>query len=354
MLEKLTAEAIFLLQELIRLPSYSREEQQSGDLLEKFFLEKDFHPQRKGNNIWVQLPDFQIDKPTVLLNSHHDTVKASPSWTLDPFKPLIKEGKLYGLGSNDAGASLVGLAAVFLYFSRQKTLPFNLIYCASAEEEVSGKGGIESIITDLGKIDLGIIGEPTLMQMAVAEKGLLVLDCASKGVSGHAAREEGLNAIYEAMPDIQWFSTYQFPKKSDLLGPVKMTVTQIQAGTQHNVVPDTCTFVVDVRTNEHYSNAEILQLIENQVKCSVKARSLRLNSSQIPLTHPIVKRGLELGLTYYGSPTLSDQALLSFPTIKIGIGDSARSHTADEFVFIREIEEGIKIYVELLEGLNVN
>ncbi len=288
-----------------------------------------------------------------MLNSHIDTVKPSDKWTCDPFTPILKGDKLTGLGSNDAGAPLVSLIATFLILS-QKEQPYNLLFAASAEEEISGKNGISSVLEEFGEIDLGIIGEPTQMQMAIAEKGLMVLDCFVHGKQGHAAREEGVNAIYKALPDIEWFRTYRFPKESEFLGPVKMTVTGIKAGSQHNVVPDMCEFMVDVRINEHYLNKELFELIQKSVNCEVKARSFRLNSSGIPVDHPVVKRGNDLGLSYYGSPTTSDQAVINFTTLKIGPGDSARSHTADEYVYLHEIEEGIDIYVKLLDGLNLS
>jgi acetylornithine deacetylase len=343
--------AIELLKQLIAIPSLSKEEDKTADLLENYLKGFGHKVHRKMNNVWVYSNDYSKDKPTILLNSHHDTVKPNQGYTQDPFTPTIKDGKLIGLGSNDAGGPLVALIHTFLLLDKIPDRAYNLIMAATAEEEISGKNGIEAILPDLGKIDLGIVGEPTLMQMAVAEKGLMVLDCTTKGKSGHAARNEGVNAIYKALKDIKWFSNYQFPKVSDLLGPVKMSVTQINAGTQHNVVPDTCTFVVDVRVNECYSNQELWEFLQSQVDCEVKARSFRLNSSSIPLNHPLVKKGKQLGLEAYGSPTLSDQALMSFPTLKIGPGDSARSHTADEYIYLSEIEDGINIYLQLLNGL---
>ena len=351
--DKRGAEAIELLKQLISTPSLSRQEEKAADIVEEFFRKKGFSPNRKGNNLWVWAGEKNETKPTLLLNSHIDTVKPSDRWTYDPFSPTLEGGKLTGLGSNDAGAPLVSLIATFLILS-QKEQPYNLLFAASAEEEISGANGISSVLVELGKIDLGIIGEPTQMQMAVAEKGLMVLDCIAHGKSGHAAREEGVNAIYEALPDIEWFRTYKFPEGSEFLGPVKMTVTGIKAGSQHNVVPDVCEFMVDVRINEHYSNHELYDLISKSVKCDVKARSFRLNSSGISVHHPVVKRGAELGLSYYGSPTTSDQAVMNFTTLKIGPGDSARSHTADEYIYLQEIEEGIDIYVNLLDGLQFN
>jgi acetylornithine deacetylase len=351
-LAEYTQEAIELLKQLIALPSISREENLSADLLANYLSQKAYQVQRKMNNVWVYCLDYEPTKPTLLLNSHHDTVQPNQGYTHNPFAPTIEGNQLFGLGSNDAGASLVGLLATFLYLDKSKTLPFNLIFAASAEEEISGANGISLIINDLPTIDLAIVGEPTQMQMAVAEKGLVVLDCVAYGKAGHAAREEGENAIYKALHDIQWLQTYEFPQHSPLLGKVKMSVTQIEAGYQHNVVPDICKFVVDVRTNEFYANELILRTLQQNLQSEVKARSLRLNSSSISVEHPIVKQGLALGLTYFGSPTLSDQALMPFPSLKIGIGDSARSHTADEFIYLSEIESGIKIYCDLLQGIN--
>jgi acetylornithine deacetylase len=281
-------------------------------------------------------------------------VKPSASWTIDPFNPIEKDGKLFGLGSNDAGASLVSLMFAFFHFAGDGQRPYNLIYSATAEEEISGKNGIESILPDLGKVDLAIVGEPTQMQMAIAGKGLMVLDCKTKGKTGHAARSEGINAIYLALEDIEWFRTYKFPKESSLLGPVKMSVTLINAGTQHNVVPDECTYVVDIRTNEFYKNLQALEIIRQHIKHSeITPRSTNLNSCSIPLDHPIVKRGLEMGLKYYGSPTSSDQMKIPYTSVKIGPGDSARSHSADEFVYLEEIKHGIDFYIKLLNNLSL-
>jgi acetylornithine deacetylase len=352
-LQAATSEAIALLKQLISTPSLSRQEDDTAKLLFGFLTQKGFKPERKGNNVWVQ-SILSETLPTILLNSHHDTVKPAQSWSLDPFAPVEKDGKLYGLGSNDAGASLVSLLFTFIHFSQQTDRPYNLIFAATAEEEVTGTGGIESILPELGKIDLVIVGEPTQMQMAVAEKGLMVLDCKAKGKTGHAAREEGINAIYQAIEDINWFRTYKFKQKSNLLGHVKLTITLINAGTQHNVVPDECSYVVDVRTNEFYSNNQALEIIRSHAKHSeVVARSTRLNSSSIPLDHPLVKRGQDLGLTYFGSPTSSDQTVIPYTSVKIGPGDSARSHTADEFIYPEEIEKGIETYIDLLNDLKI-
>ncbi len=345
---------ISLLQQLITTQSFSREEDKTADLIQQFFKDQGIKTKRQGNNVWAKNQHWSDDKPTILLNSHHDTVKPSKGWTKDPFQPLVQGNQLFGLGSNDAGASLVSLIATFLHFNNQSDLPYNLILAATAEEEISGKNGIASILDILRPIDLGIVGEPTQMRMAIAEKGLMVVDGTAHGKSGHAAREEGVNAIYKVLKDIDWIKNYQFDKVSEVLGKTKMTVTQVNAGTQHNVVPDACHFVIDVRTNEEYSNEAVFEILKSNLESTVKARSFRLNSSKIEVSHPIVQKGLAMGLTYFGSPTLSDQALMSgFPTIKIGCGKSARSHTADEFILISEIEEGIEIYIKLLDGLTI-
>ena len=343
---------ISLLKQLIETPSFSRNEDQTSKILLSFFKERGMDPQIQENNVWVSHPYNSPNKPTVLLNSHHDTVKPGEGWQRDPFNATLEEDRLFGLGSNDAGGPLVALIGTFLHFYSKEVLPFNLILAATAEEEVSGSQGIASILPRLGAIDMGIVGEPTLLHMAVAEKGLMVLDCVASGRTGHAARDEGVNAIYEAMKDIEWFRTYKFQEESPWLGPVKMSVTQIHSGMQHNVVPDLCEFVVDVRTTECYSNLETLQIIIENVSSKVQARSLRLNPSGIPMDHPLVEAGKKLGLKAYGSPTLSDQALLSFPTLKLGPGDSARSHTPDEYIGVSEIAKGIDTYVSLLEGLS--
>ena len=345
------SEAIELLRKLISTPSLSRQESETANIIETFFKEHEIPTSRKGNNIWAYSKYFQKAKPTILLNSHHDTVKPADGWNSDPFSPLEEGEKMTGLGSNDAGGPLVSLIGTFLHFYGNENLPYNLVLAATAEEEISGANGIASILDELGAIDLGVVGEPTQMQMAIAEKGLMVMDCIAYGRTGHAARNEGINAIYEAIPDIEWFRTYDFPKTSPVLGKIKMTVSQIEAGIQHNVVPDSCKFVIDVRTTEQYSNREVFEIISQYVKSEVKPRSFRLNSSGIELEHPIVKRGLSLGMEFYGSPTLSDQALMPFTTIKIGPGDSARSHTPNEFIFLSEIREGINLYIQLLDGL---
>jgi len=352
-LKKIKADCINLLKNLISIPSFSRQEKETGDLIQRFFEKRNILVKRVGNNIIVRTKNWNANKKTILLNSHHDTVKPSKGYTRDPFQPEVVGRKLYGLGSNDAGGSLVALIATFLYFYEQP-IKYNLIFVASAEEEISGSQGIAAVRDLIQPIDLGIIGEPTQMRMAIAEKGLMVIDGTAEGKSGHAAREEGINAIYIALKDIEWIRNYTFPKESPVLGKTKMTVTQIQAGSQHNVVPDFCQFVIDIRSNEAYNNQEIFQFLQKNTTAQLKARSFRLNSSKIDLEHPIVKKGISLGLDYYGSPTLSDQALLPFTTLKIGCGKSARSHTPDEFIFIDEIEKGIDIYIELLNDLNLD
>jgi acetylornithine deacetylase len=348
---QLTIEAIDLLKSLIATPSFSKEEDKTADLIANYLISKNIRVCRQLNNIWAFSANFQKNKPTILLNSHHDTVKPNKSYTLDPFTPVEKDGKLYGLGSNDAGGALVSLIATFLYYNEIEDKPFNLIIAATAEEEISGHNGIELVLPNFGKIDLAIVGEPTQMQLAVAEKGLMVIDCTVKGKAGHAARNEGENAIYKALKDIDWFRNYKFPKVSTMLGEVKMTVTIINAGSQHNVVPDVCTFTVDIRPTDVYKNAEILDIIKQHVSCQVQERSIRLNASSIPITHPIVQQGIRLGRAYYASPTTSDQALMPFDSIKIGPGDSARSHTADEYIYLDEVKEGIDLYIKLLDGL---
>ncbi|WP_154200187.1 M20 family metallo-hydrolase [Ancylomarina sp. 16SWW S1-10-2] len=345
--------AIETLKGLIGIQSYSKEEDQVADLMENVLKSHNYEIHREKNNVWVFGKYNSEGKPLLLLNSHLDTVNATASWTKDPFKPLVEDGKLYGLGSNDAGGCLCSLMATFLALDKEEQ-PYNLVFVASAEEEISGKGGFELIHDKIGKIALGIVGEPTLMQMAIAEKGLMVLDVEAKGKAGHAARNEGVNAIEKAMKDLKWFQTYKFDKESDILGPVKMSVTQIEAGSQHNVVPDSCRFVVDVRSNENYNNQELFNLIDNQTESEVIARSYRMNSSGIDLKHPLVQAGIKMGRSYYGSPTTSDQAIMKgFPTLKFGPGDSARSHTVDEYVNLSEIEEGVEIYYQLLNGLDI-
>ncbi|PKV75588.1 M20 family metallo-hydrolase [Pontibacter ramchanderi] len=347
--ESLYPEAVELLQQLIAIPSFSKEEDQTAEIIAGFLQSKGVAIERKLNNVWAFNRHYNPALPTLLLNSHHDTVKPNTGYTRDPFTASVTDRKLYGLGSNDAGGCLVSLLMTFLYFYDRSDLRYNLIFAATAEEEISGKDGLEVILPELGELEAAIVGEPTLMQLAVAEKGLLVLDCVAKGHSGHAAREEGLNAIYEALPDITWFQTYRFPKVSEHLGPLKMSVTMVQAGTQHNVVPDQCQFTVDVRLTDAYSMEEVLGVIRQHVKATVTPRSMRLKPSSIPMEHPLVKAGIALGRHTYGSPTTSDQALLSIPSLKLGPGDSARSHMADEFIYLHEIEEGIGLYIDILE-----
>ena len=344
--------AVGLVKELIRNPSVSREEKQAADLLEAVMKEHGLTVLRKHHNLWT-VHRVSDDRPNILLNSHLDTVKPVAGWKRDPFVPQVEGDRIYGLGSNDAGAPLVSLLACFLHYAGRQDNPFNLIFAASAEEEVSGDKGVTSILNDLGNVDLGIIGEPTMNQMAVAEKGLMVIDGKGHGSSAHAATGEGKNAIYEAMKDIDWISGYQFEQTSEWLGRVSMQVTMISSGTQHNVVPDQCSWVADIRTNEHYSNEEVFEVIKQNMNGEVEARSFRLNPSFISGEHPVVKRGTDMGLKSYGSMTLSDQALMSFPTLKIGPGDSNRSHTADEYIRVDEIRQGISNYIQLLEGLQI-
>jgi len=348
----LQADAIDLLKQLIATPSFSKEEDNSSALIKVFLENNGIKAEQHLYNIWARNKYFDTNKPTILLNSHHDTVKPNKGYTLDPFSPIEKDGKLFGLGSNDAGGSLVSLIATFLYYNGKENLQYNMILAATAEEEISGHNGIEALLPLLGKIDFAIVGEPTQMQMAVAEKGLMVLDCTANGRAGHAAREEGDNAIYKAIKDIEWFSSYKFDKVSDLLGPVKMSVTVIETDNKaHNVVPAQCRFVVDCRVNELYTFEEMLEEIRSNVQSEIKPRSTRLKSSAIALDHPLVKAGLKMGRNYYGSPTTSDKALMAFPSLKIGPGDSARSHTADEYIYIDEIKEGIDLYIQLLKEI---
>jgi acetylornithine deacetylase len=350
LIHTLGEEAITLLKELIAIPSFSKEEERTASLICHFLENKNIRYTRVGNNVIALNKHFDDNKLSLLLNSHHDTVKPNPQYTRDPFLPAIEEGKFYGLGSNDAGGCLVSLISVFLYFYDNSDLKYNLILAATAEEEISGTGGIEYALRHLPPIDCAIVGEPTQMQMAVAERGLLVLDGISHGKAGHAARNEGQNAIYKALKDIEWLHAYQFPKTSDLLGPSRMNVTVIETENKaHNVVPAICKFVVDVRVNELYTFEEILEVIKLNVQSEIRPRSVRLRSTSIALDHPLVRAGIELGRSYYGSPTTSDKALMPFPALKIGPGDSGRSHTADEYIFVDEITEGIELYIRLLE-----
>ena len=349
--EQLYENAVALLRQMIQTPSFSKEEAGTAGLLAEFLQERGVEVHRKKNNVWAFNRHYNPAKPTILLNSHHDTVKPNGAYTRDPFAATVEGDRLYGLGSNDAGASGVSLLAAFLHFYDRKDLKYNLCVAITAEEENSGHDGLECVIPELGPLEFAIVGEPTLMQLAIAERGLMVIDCTAHGKAGHAAREEGDNAIYKAMQDIEWFRTYRFPKVSDLFGAVKMSVTIISAGTQHNVVPAECRFTVDIRVTDRYTNEEVLEIIKEHVSCEVKARSTRLRPSSIRPDHPIVQAGLALGRTTYGSPTTSDQALLDIPSLKLGVGDSARSHSADEFVGLSEIREGIDLYIRMLSAI---
>lgn len=343
-------DAIELLQKLIATPSFSKEEDKTAAIIEQFFSEKNVPSNRLLNNVWCVNKYFDAGKPTILLNSHHDTVKPNPQYTKDPFSPIIQDGKLYGLGSNDAGGCLVSLMAAFCHFYERDDLKHNIVLAATAEEEISGRNGIECILSSLPAIDFAVVGEPTLTNLAIAEKGLLVLDCTATGKAGHAAREEGENAIYKAMQDIRWFQTYRFPKVSETLGPIKMSVTSINTENKaHNVVPAVCSFIVDIRVTDAYTHEEILETIKQHIQSEMKPRSMRMRSSMIEKDHPLVLAGVKLGKQTYGSPTTSDGALIPAPVLKCGPGDSARSHSADEFIYLSEIEEGINTYIQILE-----
>lgn len=344
--------AVELLKQLIATPSFSKEEDNTAIILEQFFNDQKIPFNRFLNNVWATNQYFDSSKPSILLNSHLDTVRPNKEYTVDPFMPAVLDGKLFGLGSNDAGGCLVSLLATFVYFYSQQNLQYNIVFAASAEEEISGKNGIEALLPHLPLIDFGIVGEPTLCEMAVAERGLMVLDASTLGIAGHAARNEGDNAIYKAMNDIKWISTYRFDKVSELLGEVKMTVTSFQTeNKQHNVVPSSANFVIDIRVNELYSFENIISVIKENIVSTITPRSTRLRSTFISLEHPIVKAGIALGRSYYGSPTTSDKALMPFSTLKIGPGDSARSHTANEFIYLQEIEQGIDLYIDLLKNI---
>ncbi len=369
-IDQLTYEATELLKELISIESFSGQENKTADAIERFFSKQNVKTSRKINNVWAKNSEFDPAKPTILLNSHHDTVKPNSGWTLDPFQPVVKDEKLFGLGSNDAGGALVSLIAAFLHFNQRKDLKYNMVIAATAEEENSGKNGVQSILSDLspssptrsalaerggggagGGIDFAIVGEPTEIKMAVAEKGLMVVDCVAKGKSGHAAREVGENAISNALKDIEWIHSYRFPKVSDFLGPVKMTCTIINAGTQHNVIPDNCKFTVDVRTTDVYTNEETLEIIRRHIKSEATPRSTRLQASGIDKNHLLVQTAKKLGIETFGSATSSDMPLLKLPAVKMGPGRSERSHTADEFIFLKEIERGIEVYIKLIEQI---
>jgi acetylornithine deacetylase len=350
--QNLYDDAVAVLSALIRLPSFSREESETAEYLAKYLAAQNVSATRIKNNVLAVNKHFDEAKPTILLNSHHDTVKPNSAYTRDPFLPQIEDGKLYGLGSNDAGGCLTSLLITFLHFHQRNDLYYNLAFAATAEEEISGANGIQLALEHLPKIDFAVVGEPTLLQMAVAERGLMVLDCTAVGKAGHAAREEGENAVYKALRDIAWFQAYRFPKVSDLLGPVKASVTVLETENKaHNIVPALCKYVVDVRVNELYSMEEVLTIIRDNVQSEVVPRSTRLKSSLIAIDHPLVQAGIKLGKTHYGSPTTSDKALMPFPALKIGPGDSARSHTADEFIYIDEIKEGIEFYKSLLQQI---
>jgi acetylornithine deacetylase len=344
----LTQEAITLLKNLIETPSFSSEEEQTALLIENWFNHNEIPFKRENNNVWAFNKHFDTKKPTLLLNSHHDTVRPNQAYTKDPFKAIVDEGKLYGLGSNDAGGCLVSLIATFTHFYANENLPYNIVIVASAEEESSGKNGLNSVLKHLPELECAIVGEPTLMQLAVAEKGLLVLDVKVKGTASHAAHENNDNPLYNAIPVMEWFKNYKFEKNSTALGPVKMTVTQINAGKQHNVVPSECDLVVDIRVNDCYSNPQILQTVKENINAEVTPRSMHLNASSIPVSHGLVQAGIAIGRTTYGSPTLSDQSVLSCKSLKLGPGDSLRSHSADEFIYLNEIEEGVDLYIKIL------
>lgn len=347
--EQYVSDAVQLLKKLIATPSVSRNEKDAADIMEQTIRSYGFEPQREANNLWIIDPHYDESRPTLLLNAHIDTVKPVTSWSRDPFSPDVEDGVLYGLGSNDCGGGLCSLLQIFRMLT-EKPQSYNLIYLASAEEEVSGKDGITRALPLLPHIDLAIVGEPTGMNPAVAEKGLMVLDVIAHGKSGHAARNEGVNAIYEALDDIRWIRDYKFEKVSEFLGPTKMTLTVVNAGTQHNVIPDKCTMLVDIRTNEFYDNEEVYEFIRQHLKSEVKAHSFRLKSSRIDPEHPLIRKCVAMGMKPFGSPTLSDQALMHFPSFKLGPGESSRSHSANEFIRISEIRDAIAKYETLLDG----
>ena len=347
--EQYVSDAVQLLKKLIATPSVSRNEKDAADIMEQTIRSYGFEPQREANNLWIIDPHYDESRPTLLLNAHIDTVKPVASWSRDPFSPDIEDGVLYGLGSNDCGGGLCSLLQIFRMLT-EKPQSYNLIYLASAEEEVSGKDGITRALPLLPHIDLAIVGEPTGMNPAVAEKGLMVLDVIAHGKSGHAARNEGVNAIYEALDDMRWIRDYKFEKISEFLGPTKMTLTVVNAGTQHNVIPDKCTMLVDIRTNEFYDNEEVYEFIRQHLKSEVKAHSFRLKSSRIDPEHPLIKKCVSMGMKPFGSPTLSDQALMHFPSFKLGPGESSRSHSANEFIRVSEISDAIAKYETLLDG----
>ncbi|MDX1363270.1 M20 family metallo-hydrolase [Arenibacter latericius] len=349
-----TEKAIELLHQLISIQSFSSEEDKTADTIEKWLSDFNIPFKREKNNVYAFNKHYDANKPNLLLNSHHDTVKPNSSYTKDPFHPHVEDGKLYGLGSNDAGGCLVSLLATFTYFYDKENLSHNIIIVASAEEESSGPNGLNSMLPLLPKIDVAIVGEPTLMQLAIAEKGLVVFDGKVSGTPSHAAHPNNNNAIYNTIEVLQWFKDYKFPKVSEALGEVKLTVTQLKAGNQHNVVPGHVDLVIDVRVNDRYSNQEIADILAQEAPCEMEPRSLRLNSSSIAKEHPLVQSGIALGRETYGSPTLSDQACLYCQSLKLGPGDSTRSHSADEFIYLSEIEEGVDLYIKILEGFLLN
>lgn len=348
--QELSDKAIELLKQLISIQSFSGEEDKTADAIEAWFTNFDIPFERILNNVFAKNKYWDNNKPTLLLNSHHDTVNPNKAYTKDPFHPHVEDGKLYGLGSNDAGGCLVSLIATFTHFYSVENLSHNILMVASMEEENAGPNSLRGLLPQLPKIDLAIVGEPTLMQLAIAEKGLVVFDAIVKGTPSHAAHPNDDNAIYNTIKVLEWFKNYKFPKTSEALGEVKMTVTQINAGSQHNVVPSQVELVVDVRVNDTYSNQEIADVLKAEAPCHIKERGLKLNSSKIDKDHPLVQFGIALGRTTYGSPTLSDQAALTCQSLKLGPGDSTRSHSADEYIYVREIEEGIDLYIKILNG----
>ena len=350
MKQELTKKAIELLKKLIETPSFSSDEDHTALLLEEWFKSYNIPYTRTQNNVWSVHKDFNTSKPTLLLNSHHDTVKPNNGYTKDPFKAIVEKGKIYGLGSNDAGGCLVSLLAVYTYFYQQKNPAYNLIFAGTAEEENSGPNGLKGLLKILPEIDVAIVGEPTLMQLAIAEKGLVVFDAEVNGTPSHAAHPNQDNAIYNTIEVLQWFKNITFEKTSETLGDVKLTVSQIHGGKQHNAVPANVSLVIDVRVNDQYTNQEINDFLQKNAPCSsIKPRGLHLNSSSIPKEHELVQAGIALGRETYGSPTLSDQSVLGCPSLKLGPGDSRRSHTANEFIYINEIVNGIDLYIQLLD-----
>jgi acetylornithine deacetylase len=350
--QTLHTQAVELLRHLIRIPSFSREEHETANLIEAFLQSHGMPTHRVLNNIWAVNKHFDNAKPSILLNSHHDTVKPNKGYTRDPYDAAIEDGKLYGLGSNDAGGCLVSLLATFLHYYSEVNLKYNFVFIASAEEEITGANGVELALNEIPPVDFGIVGEPTLLQLAIAEKGLMVVDAVAQGRAGHAAREEGENALYKALEDVEAIRRLPFSRVSDLLGPVKLSVTVMETDNKaHNVVPATCRFTIDCRVNELYTLEEVFESMQQVVQSQLTPRSMRIRSTSISLSHPMVQAGLALGKTCYGSPTTSDKAMMHFPTLKMGPGDSARSHTANEFIFVQEIGEGIDTYIALLDQL---